>query len=609
MSGARSTRTASLCVNPPVVTQASLCSSCSRASKDTKMTVHNGLQIIRIRYGIPYVELPDLDVDRLGSYLQYLLLQGKVRASVNFPRAHGRRDEEGLVTLKRLSRYSRWEFAHSVNSIKRNLPSGCRLHVPSGRSKWESNAFSSPPPPSSEYLAFIKAEVTRLFPSCWDRQYDSFVKNHLPNSTSRFNRERADRLWAGRREEFRRSCTEETALPYPQGRYKEVLSAGKVRPLLIYDEWNDVLAPLHKMLYKHLARTTDWLLVGPPTAEKMESVCVGRYQTSVDLVNATDGLSLRATEVILDSLFFGSTKIPRSVRKLAYESLHPVVDGKIVRHGQMMGSYLSFPLLCLHSYLAARWAVRGYGDHRILVNGDDCVISADLPVQAHQYPSGYCLNDQKTIRSENVVEVNSTAFLRTRGGAWREVRHLRRGGFITSYDGLMHAAAAVRHSVVWTDAFVRSRIGRKWGLLPSQLELTRKSRVAWRRETTMRKTRVFSKLPTLDQLKCNPQLEWVMGVADPDEKEALADFFWTWGRDGGKKRDVFSPSIGEIRRSYRYRKIPIRSSLSFVGQLRSPVVPGNGRSLSYLVPTEYESERYLGRLCALEAFRRLACPT
>jgi len=573
------------------------------------MTVHNGLQIVRIRYGIPYVELPDLEVDRLGSYLQYLLLQGKVRASVIFPRVHGRRDEEGLVSLNRLSRNNRWEFAHSVNSIKRNLPSGCRLHVPSGRSKWESNAFSSPPPPPSEYLRFVRSEVTRLFPPCWDRQYGSFVKNHLPNSTSRFSRERADRLWAGRREEFRRACTEESALPYPQGRYKEVLSAGKVRPLLIYDEWNDVLAPLHKLLYKHLARTTDWLLLGPPTAKKMESVCVRRYQTSVDLVNATDGLSLRTTEVILDSLFFGSTKIPRTVRRLAYESLHPVVDGRIVQHGQMMGSYLSFPLLCLHSYLAARWAVRGCGDHRILVNGDDCVISADLPVQAHQYPPGYCLNDQKTIRSENVVEVNSTAFLRKGGGAWREVKHLRRGGFTTTYDGLMHAAAAVRHSVVWTDAFVRSRIGRRWGLLPSQLELTRRSRVAWRRETTMRKTRVFSKLPVQDQLALNPQLEWVVGVADPDEKEALLDFFWTWGRDGGRKRDVFSPSIGEVRRSYRYRKIPMWRALTFVGQLRTPVVPGNGRSDSYLVPIEYESERYLGRLCALDAFRRLALPT
>jgi len=284
------------------------------------------------------------------------------------------------------------------------------------------------------------------------------------------------------------------------------------------------------------------------------------------------------------------------------------VDGKIVQHGQMMGSYLSFPLLCLHSYLAASWAVRDCGNHRILVNGDDCVISADCPVQASQYPPGYSLNDQKTIRSENVVEVNSTAFLRS-GGVWREVKHLRRGGFLTTYDGMLHAAAACRDTVAWTDALIRSRIGRKWGLLPSQLCLTRRSRVAWRRETTMRKNRVFSELPVVDQLHHNPQLEWIKGVPDPDEKEALLDFFWRWGRDGGRKRDVFSPSIGEVRRSYRYRKIPIRSILTFVGQLRSPVASGNKRSDSYLIPIEYESDRYLGRLCALDAFRRLACPT
>lgn len=390
--------------------------------------------------------------------------------------------------------------------------------------------------------------------------------NHLPNQTSREpKRSRADQLWAGRREEFITSCLEEQELgTLFSARYKEVMSAGKLRPLVIFDERVDLLGPLHKLMYAHLGRS-DWLLCGPPTAERITSTCVNAVQTSVDLVSATDGLYHSVAEALLDAIFFTSVKIPRSLRALAKGSLGPLIETEVgyrrVQHGQMMGAYLSFPLLCLQSYCAARWATRFDEGARFLVNGDDCVISAGRAVLREDYPMGFRLNDTKTIRAENVVEVNSTVFLR-RGGKWREVQHLRRGGACSTYEGMMHMAGAVSSRPCWVDAFVRSRIGRAWGFLPSQLGF--RTYPSFLREKGLLVRRTFSELPVQSD-HSDSRLRCIVGRdATAAEAEILRDFLWANGREGRLKRDVWTPSLGAIRRTYHYRSKPAWSRLSFV---------------------------------------------
>jgi len=354
-------------------------------------------------------------------------------------------------------------------------------------------------------------------------------------------------------------------------RYKEVMSAGKLRPLVIFDESVELLGPLHKTIFSHIRRS-DWLLCGPPTDERMTSTCVNAHQTSVDLVAATDGLNHDVAHVLLDVLFFTSVKIPRSLRALARASLSPLVemeDGgrQRVRHGQMMGSYLSFPLLCLQSYCAARWAARFDREARFLVNGDDCVISARRGVLAEEYPSGFRLNNAKTIRAENVVEVNSTVFLK-RGGKWREVKHLRRGGAPSIYSGMMHMADAVSSRPCWVDAFVRSRIGRRWGFLPSQLGPAFRTYPSYCRERGLLLRRHQTALPGLPDTPQEGLRRIVGRDPTPMEAEALRDFLWEHGRRGALKRDVFEPTPGQIRRTYRYRSRPCWSYNSFVGWSR-----------------------------------------
>jgi len=543
------------------------CCECLRATRDTKQVIHNGLQLIRVRYGLPYVELPDCDPKDLTRLLSFLLLQGKERQPVAFPRRQVG-ENGGLCRLQRLEKRNRWTLAHSVASIKRNLPAGCRHHTPSRQEEWESLACSQPPPQSDEYLQFVRSEVTRLFPAGWDRHYERFVNSHLPNPSARKPRfSRADVLWSGRREEFLNGCLAETDLPpVMQARYKEVPSAGKCRPLLIYGEEIEYLGPLHKTVYAALRRH-EWLLCGPPTEERIASVCQGDVHTSVDLVSATDGLYHSVAETILDAMFFTSWHIPRSLRRLAKASLSPEFVNKRgvtcrVRHGQMMGAYLSFPLLCLQSYVAARWAVRDDPNARFLVNGDDTIISACRGVTVQDYPLGMRLNSDKTITARNVVEVNSTAFLRS-GGGWREVRHLRRGGALTDYPGMLHMAEAVLKSgPEWVDAYQRARIGRRWGFLPSQLGHT--TYAAFLRERQMLRRRVPTRLPISPSDEIPASLRKITG-RDPSVREAevLRNHFWQTGRLGGLKRDVYSPSCGKIRRTYRYAAQPPRSFLSF----------------------------------------------
>jgi len=255
----------------------------------------------------------------------------------------------------------------------------------------------------------------------------------------------------------------------------------------------------------------------------------------------------------------------------------------------MMGSYLSFPLLSLHSYLAALWALGGR-EGTILVNGDDTLVSSSVFLEASSYPSGYKLNDLKTIRSETIAEINSTAFLRNSRGKWREIRHLRRGGFLTDYPGMLHGAAAVRGSVDWTNAFIRSRIGKKWGFLPSQLGLHPKSYPAFCRERTM-SNRLFTCLPEPPKVDSTLLLA-VRRQLDPDETLAMFLHEWEYGREGGKKRDVYKPSVGCVRRTYAYRAVKLWSRFTFLSKLASLKVTARKEeeSLRFL-PADYVSKR------------------
>jgi len=238
------------------------------------------------------------------------------------------------------------------------------------------------------------------------------------------------------------------------------------------------------------------------------------------------------------------------------------------------------------------------------VNGDDTVISAARAVSADEYPSGFRLNDTKTIRASNVVEVNSTVFLR-RGGKWREVRHLRRGGATSTYQGMMHMAKAVSSRPCWVDAFVRSRIGRSWGILPSQVG--HRTYPSFLRERVMRHRRIYTELPVQPGTP-DVRLRCIHGRdASAAEAEALRGFLWENGRGGGLKRDVWTPTQGAIRRTYQYRDERSWSSLSFVawaGHGQGPRV----KDRVFFLPEEADTDEEKVGLLMLEIWNQSVFP-
>jgi len=373
--------------------------------------------------------------------------------------------------------------------------------------------------------------------------------------------------------------------------------------LTIFEERIDLLGPLHKCLNSHLSKF-DWLLKGPPTPEKIETAVRGHSKfTSVDLVSATDNLPLDVAEAILSTLLARCTKVPGGIRLLAVNSLRPLVRGpwgtyEEVTHGQMMGGYLSFPLLCLQSYLAARWASKGHAAN-FLVNGDDTLIASDTFVDQEKYPRGFVLNLEKTIHSENTVEINSTVFLGTKG-KWRQVHHLRRGGATADYAGMLHLAAACRDRNEWTDAFLRARIGRRWGFLPSQLGLHPESYVAYSVGYAMR--RYHTDLPDLSGDVPDIGLEYRRGVPAEDEIGALSGLLWEKGRPVAEKR-AEPPSQGKLRRSYQYISSKVRRNKNYLFHIASSrVLARKDREGVYAVPADYTPYEEQRRVREIDLF-------
>jgi len=429
-----------------------------------------------MRFSLGKGELPDLKPTDLGKYLLFLLSPRSSRVSVPFPRVQRGWDGEGFPHLLRLGRRQRWELAHSVSSIKKGLPSTvCSRHSPpSVRSSWFARACDPSPSSSSlEYLAFARKIVREALPLGWDSRYFDFCHSFFPKRSSRYDRGFSSEFWSlGSYESFQARVRSGGPLPKGVGgwnlRYKEVPSAGKLRPMGIPTYRWDTLGPLHECLYSYLGRK-DWLLVGPPAASDIDRVCQFDWQTSIDLVGASDNLRLDVADTILSAILSRCEKVPGSVRQDAVDSLRPFVGDSQVTHGQMMGTYLSFPLLCLQSYVAARWATRD-AQAGILINGDDCLISSPRPILNSDYPDWAIINETKTGRFRSVAEINSTCFLRDSRGRWKEVKHLRRGGGTRDLQGHVHQAAVCRAAgPLWERAFVLAKSRSRWCLRPSDL--------------------------------------------------------------------------------------------------------------------------------------------
>jgi len=204
-------------------------------------------------------------------------------------------------------------------------------------------------------------------------------------------------------------------------------SAGKPRPLTKFAAHAALLRPVHETIFDQVARKR-WGLRGDPTKEKLRKAGFKRglgVLVSGDYASATDNLSIEVAEAILRTIFDASTVIPSSVQAHAMAILRPRlfrVFGDDIEVfcptiGQMMGSFLSFPLLCLQNFLAFTWARESFGmkELPLMINGDDILFqspSSDFTSHWMNIVKGIGLEVERTKTSiaEEFGTLNSTLF-------------------------------------------------------------------------------------------------------------------------------------------------------------------------------------------------------
>jgi len=314
-------------------------------------------------------------------------------------------------------------------SIKKLLPDSCRCMESGLLDDLVNRLGSAPRVLPVGYLSFVKKETSRLFPKGWDASYEGYCLTTSPPLTSCCEAGRSaggslgtlsmgqsgflDRVLHGLGP---RLC------PRYCGELLVVQSAGKPRPLSKFPAEALFLKPLHKTIYGNLSKR-DWLLRGPPSKESLHRAGFregGGRLVSGDYRSATDNLPIEVMEAALDVMLSNAISVPDNVKELARRACRPILfsdsDSLEVRVGQMMGSLLSFPFLCLQNYLSFRWAVRSTGRTGrvpVLINGDDILFQTndlDFPDRWFKVVSlvGLEVEETKTSVEDGWGTLNST---------------------------------------------------------------------------------------------------------------------------------------------------------------------------------------------------------
>jgi len=198
---------------------------------------------------------------------------------------------------------------------------------------------------------------------------------------------------------------------------------------------NFLLAPLQNFLWGRLSTHKIFKLIGTPiTAEIVEDTIgrnlrAGEKLLSGDYSKATDDLAPWFSNCIARHIS-EQCALPEWLSRLFLECLtgHMIRDPGDKHHvlpqrwGQLMGSLVSFPVLCIANLIVCRWAVEASKFRRIpldqlsmLVNGDDCLFKLKetyfrVWVRVAAY-HGLTPSVGKVIFSDTVAQMNSVNFI------------------------------------------------------------------------------------------------------------------------------------------------------------------------------------------------------
>jgi hypothetical protein len=302
-------------------------------------------------------------------------------------------------------------------------------------------AFASRPTANSSFLHTVSCEIPEIFKPGWDDHYEQYVERiALGRSACTEN----SRKKGGTRSFITSTFTLQQLIrlildnptDIPDERNLVVLDdGGKTRKVTIASALQCQLLPLHCLLYDTLSHTR-WLLRGDPTPNLLTKCGFTTATTSSgesevfvsgDYEAATDNLSSLHSRAILSAIFDSARNSSLlNLREVAIASLTGQVSYKGTTspqsNSQLMGNFLSFPLLCLTNFLAWRHSLRFLPRsvlNRIplLINGDDIVFRVPLWIALRWCrdvsASGFILSLGKTLLRPEYFTINSALFRAT----------------------------------------------------------------------------------------------------------------------------------------------------------------------------------------------------
>lgn len=278
------------------------------------------------------------------------------------------------------------------------------------------------PIPDGKFLDFVRRSTRALFQPGWDQGMSSYLDAFTLPTKSCFERGISKGGARGtdlverdeRRQQFERFWSGDEILSAPDTRISVIETGGKYRTVSSFSVVRSYLTPMHKLIYDRLSRTR-WLLRGEAEPCKFAEFLQqdGEVFVSGDYESATDNLNRYVSMAILLELEQNSTYTPGNVWRLAHETLrNRFEDGSQQRRGQLMGSILSFPLLCMVNYFTFRYAIRRKVP--VKINGDDIVFRANLEEVERWFnlvsSSGLVVSKGKTLVLKSCFSLNSSFF-------------------------------------------------------------------------------------------------------------------------------------------------------------------------------------------------------
>jgi hypothetical protein len=210
-----------------------------------------------------------------------------------------------------------------------------------------------------------------------------------------------------------------TLVPLAEALKVRVISKG---PPLTYF----VLKPIQKFMHKILRRQRCFKLIGTPVTSEFLSETFSEVPgdfLSVDYASATDLLNPELSRVCVDEIC-KVCKIPDDLRVLFHKALTGhFVEGKRQVWGQLMGSIVSFPILCLVNAAICRLSFEigekqqwtSLNEIPLLVNGDDGLLRCSRETmkvwEKLSAVGGLSPSVGKVYFSSEYMNINSTSFL------------------------------------------------------------------------------------------------------------------------------------------------------------------------------------------------------